>query len=167
MSDFDPKQGSPISEIADDAGNVISGVRRLRLGPGLTLTRNDNDPSAVIDVAAAASAVAQAELLGSEIPTQGSNLTDANATVTIADGAQQVLAAGTLTTNRVLTLGVTGSPITGETKTIIRRDVSAFTYTIQDDTSASLFVMPASTKFAAYFRFNGLHFTLASAVRIQ
>src|SRR5690242_13471220 len=38
-----------IFEIADDSGNVVEGVNRLRLGPGLTLGRNDNDPSAVID----------------------------------------------------------------------------------------------------------------------
>jgi hypothetical protein len=39
-----------ILEIADDAGNVIDKLNRLRLGPGLSLTRNDNDPSYVIDV---------------------------------------------------------------------------------------------------------------------
>lgn len=38
-----------IIEIADSDGNVIADVRRIRLGPGLTLTRNDGDPSAVID----------------------------------------------------------------------------------------------------------------------
>jgi hypothetical protein len=37
-------------EIADDAGNVIDDVNRLRLGPDFTLTRNPSDPSAVIAV---------------------------------------------------------------------------------------------------------------------
>lgn len=114
-----------------------------------------------------ASAVADAESLGSEIPTAGSNLSDANATITIAGGAQYVLPAATLTANRVLTLGVTGSPLTGEIISVLRRGTEAFTYTIQDDAATVLFTMPVSTRFAAYFRYNGTHFTLSSAVRIQ
>lgn len=114
-----------------------------------------------------ASAVADAESLGSEIPTQGTNLTDANATITIAGGAQYVLPAATLTANRVLTLGVTGSPLTGEIMAVLRRGTEAFTLTVQDDAATVLFTMPASTKFAAYFRFSGTHFVLSSAVRIQ
>jgi len=115
----------------------------------------------------AATAVAQAELLGSEIPTAGTNLTDANATLTIAGGAQYVLPAATLTANRVLTLGVTGSPLTSETIAILRRGTEAFSLTVQDDAATSLLVMPASTKMAAYFRYNGTHFVVASSVRIQ
>ena len=114
-----------------------------------------------------ASAVADAESLGSEIPTAGTNLTDANASINIGGGAQCVLPAATLTTNRVLTLAVTGSPLTGEIMAVLRRDTTANTYTIQDDAGTTLFVMPASTKFAAYFRFSGTHFVLSSAVRIQ
>jgi hypothetical protein len=115
----------------------------------------------------AATAVAQAELLGSEIPTAGTNLADANATIAIGGGAQYVLPAATLTANRVITLGVTGSPITGETIAILRRGTEAFSLTIQDDAATSLLVMPASTRFAGYFRYNGTHYVLASAIRTQ
>lgn len=113
------------------------------------------------------SPVVRAELLGSEIPTAGADLGDANATITIAGGAQYILPAATLTANRVITLGVTGSPITGETIAILRRGTEAFTLTVQDDAATSLLVMPASMRLAAYFRFNGTHFVLASAIRIQ
>jgi len=37
-------------EIADDAGSVVTDVNRLRLGPGLSLSHNPFDPSAVIDI---------------------------------------------------------------------------------------------------------------------
>lgn len=38
-----------IVEVADDVGNVIKGVNRLRLGPGMTMTHNPADPSIAID----------------------------------------------------------------------------------------------------------------------
>jgi hypothetical protein len=119
------------------------------------------------DLISVSSHVSQAQILGSEIPTAGADLGDANATITIAGGAQYILPAATLTANRVLTLGVTGSPITGETIAILRRGTEAFTLTVQDDAATSLLVMPASTRLAAYFRYNGTHFVLASAIRIQ
>jgi len=41
-----------ILEVADDAGAVINDVNRLRLGPGLSMSRNPSDPSIVIDTIA-------------------------------------------------------------------------------------------------------------------
>jgi hypothetical protein len=129
---------------------------------------NITDASAVgRSMLTAATAVAQAELLGSEIPTAGTNLADANATITIAGGAQYILPAATLTANRVITMGVTGSPLTGETIAIFRRGTEAFTLTIQDDAATSLFVIPASTRFTVFLRYSGSHWVLSSAVRIQ
>lgn len=113
------------------------------------------------------SAVAMAEFVGSEIPTAGSNLNDADATIAIDGGAQYVLPAATLTANRTITLGVTGSPVVGETIIILRRDATNKTLTVVDDASTNLVTMPASTKMGAYFRYNGTHYTLSGVVRIQ
>lgn len=96
----------------------------------------------------------------------GANLGNANATVTIAGGSQYTLPAGTLTANRVLTLGVTGSPVTGEMIAVVRQDAGAFTYTVQDAAAASLIVLPVSTRIAAYFKFNGTQFILSGAIRL-
>lgn len=132
----------------------------------LTFTGSAQNAAAAAFLAAT-TAVAEAELLGSEIPTAGTALTNANASITIAGGAQYVLPAATLTAGRVLTLGTGGTPLTGETLVVLRRDATAFTYTIQDDASTSLLVMPASVRMAAYFRYDGTHYVLSAAIRIQ
>ena len=143
----------------------LNGLATLATTP---TAANITDASAVgRSMLTAATAVLQAEGLGSEIPTAGTNLGDANATLTIAGGAQYILPAATLTANRVITLGVTGSPITTDTIVILRRGTEAFTLTVQDDAATLLVVMPASTRMAAYFRYNGTHFVATSSVRIQ
>lgn len=48
MADGRPSERG-IVEVADDSGNVIKGVNRLRLGPGLSASYNPADPSVVID----------------------------------------------------------------------------------------------------------------------
>lgn len=48
MADGRPSERG-IVEVADDSGNVIKGVNRLRLGPGLSASYNEADPSVVID----------------------------------------------------------------------------------------------------------------------
>lgn len=151
---------------SDQTQPPMQGVLRLS---GITATQGADGASTLLSVSGVPSgnAVALAESLGSEIPTAGANLTDANAAITITGGAQYVLPAGTLTANRVLTLNVTGAPITGEEIVVLRRDSGAFTYTINNDAATALIVLPASTRFAAYFRFDGTHFALAGAVRIQ
>lgn len=120
-----------------------------------------------IDDLTGAGKVAKAVNPGSDAPTGGSDLPDSDSTVTIAGGASYVAFNGTYSANRVLTLGVTGSPITGECIRIIRRDTEAFTLTIKDDAAATLIVLPAGVKFDAVFKFGGTHFTLLSAIRIQ
>jgi len=109
----------------------------------------------------------QANFYGSEIPTSSAPLADANATITVAAGAQYVMADGTMTANRVITLGTSGSPLTGEMIAILRRDTGAYTLTVNDDAASALVVLPASRRYAAYFRFDGTHYVLSGAIRIK
>lgn len=120
-----------------------------------------------LSLLAITSAKALAEALGSEIPTQGTNLGDADATISIAGGSLYVLPAFTLSTNRVITLSTIGSPIVGDTIAIFRRGIEASTLTVQDDAATSLLVIPAGIRMAGFFRWSGSHYTLSSAVRIQ
>ena len=177
---------NPLSQFAATTSAQLAGVLSDETGSGAAVFATS--PTLVTPVLGAASAtsltlstplaVAQggtgtttavlvAETLGSEIPTAGSNLGDTSPTLTIAGGAQYVLPGATLTANRTVTLGTGGSPITGEEIAILRRDATAFTLLVQDDASTALITLPASTRFAAYFRYSGTHWTLAGAIRIQ
>ena len=111
--------------------------------------------------------VTVAEAMGSEIPTAGSNLGDASVSINIGQGASRVMPGSTLTANRTITLATSGTPVTGELIQVCRRDSQAFTLTFIDDASTTLLVMPVSQKMAAYFRFDGTHYTLSGAIRIQ
>lgn len=99
-------------------------------------------------------------------PAQGSSLTDANATVNPASNAAScyTLPSGTLSAARTLTIGITGSPATNLVVQIIRRDLSANTYTVKDDAGTTLITLGASpaTPQGASFSFNGTHFVLLS-----
>ncbi len=110
-----------------------------------------------------------ARLLGSEIGVAGSNLTDADATLTVAGGNDYAIPPATLTANRAATMGVTGSPFDGEIISVRRRGTEAFTYTLKDDTGTAIFIMPASTKLAADCRYNATsgHFEYSGCKRIQ
>lgn len=102
-----------------------------------------------------------AAILGLDVNvTKGTNLTNANQTLTVAGGNsyQQVTA---LTASRTKTLGVTGSPTTGEIIRIIRTDGAAFTLVVVDDAATTLYTFPVSVNRAADFRYDGTHFVLA------
>lgn len=102
-------------------------------------------------------------------PTEGV-LTDASTTKNISDGAQQVLPAATLTTNRTLTLGTSGSPITDDTIVVVRLDATANTYAIANGGAGggTLFTFPASVKGMMAFKYDGTNWVKASGfVRLQ
>jgi hypothetical protein len=94
------------------------------------------------------------------VKTKSSDLTDADATVNISDGSRFILPAvllGGLTANRILTLGTSGSPMTGDTVTVERYDVTAYTYAIANGGPAggTLFTFPVSVKRRASFQYDG------------
>jgi hypothetical protein len=71
-------------------------------------------------------------LVGVHAELEGSALTDASTTVNPGSDAvsQYVLPAATLTTNRTLTIGTSGSPVTGSLVRIVRQDLTGNTYAI-------------------------------------
>ncbi len=99
-------------------------------------------------------------------PAVGSALTDADATVNPASSAisASVLPASTLTANRVLTIGVSGSPVTNQVYQVIRRDLSAHTYTVKDDAGTTLYTFGASPSGAqgVSIYYNGTHYAFLS-----
>ncbi len=101
-------------------------------------------------------------LVAPTLPKAGANLTDADATKSPASDAASVytLPAATLSANRVLTLGVAGSPVTDAVVQVIRRDLTAHTYTVKDDAATSLIVFasgPASPQGATFY-YDGTHY---------
>lgn len=96
------------------------------------------------------------------------NLTDANLSRSISDGARFVLPNATLTAARTLTLAATGSPILGETIYVERYDTTANIYTVVDAVSAlTIFVFPVTIRRSASFRWNGTNWTnTESSIRL-
>lgn len=93
----------------------------------------------------------------------GDDLTDADATIYVGGKFDRVLPASTLTVNRTLTLGTTNAAA-GDKLTIVRRDVEAYTYQIDNGGAGggTLCTMPVSTAYWATFRFDGTDWSVWS-----
>jgi len=113
----------------------------------------------------AASAKAQAALWNAYLPVHGT-IGDADTTVNVSTASQYTMA--TVTANRVVTFGVSGSPVSGVE--VMRVDVtrtSAFAVTFKDDAATTLAVCPASVPCSVVVKHDGTHFANPSLVRIQ
>lgn len=108
---------------------------------------------------------------GCDLPNPGANLPDTDTTVNPASDSASIyrLLADTLTNNRTLTLGVAGSPVTNSIVQIIRHDLTANTYTVNDDAATPLFTFPASptTPQAATFFFDGTHYVFLNFFYVE
>ncbi len=115
----------------------------------------------------AASAKAQAALWSATLPVQGTNIPDADTTINVSGGSQYTIP--TVTANRVVTFGVSGTPVSGAE--VMRANVtrtSAITVTFKDDAGTTLVVCPASVACAVVVKHDGTaHFANPSLVRIQ
>jgi len=91
----------------------------------------------------------------------GTALTDADATITVADGQRRVLSDGTLTDNRSVTLGTSGA-VLGDTIDIARIDTEAFTLAIINGGAGAgtLLTFPVGAMLYAKFRFDGTNWEL-------
>lgn len=91
----------------------------------------------------------------------GPALTDAAATITVAQGKWRTLPAATLTAGRILTLGTTGA-VAGDQIEITRLDATANTYTIVDGGSGTptIFTMAASKLGYVRAQFDGAHWVV-------
>lgn len=108
---------------------------------------------------------------GCDMPNPGANLPNSNTTVNPAVDSASIyrLPADTLTANRVLTLGVGGSPVTNSIVQITRHDLTAHTYEVRDDAATSLFTFPVSptTPQAATFFFDGTHYVFLNFFYVE
>ena len=86
----------------------------------------------------------------------GDDLTDADATIYVTGNFRRELPAATLGDNRTLTLGTTNAAA-GDELTIVRRDVGAYTYQIDNGGAGggTLCTLPVSTAYWADFHFDG------------
>jgi hypothetical protein len=81
---------------------------------------------------------------------RGADLADGNATIQVGDGGWRVLPVDTLTGNSVLTLGNTGATSQRHLR-IERRDATAFTYRINNNSGTELLTMAVSLPWYADF----------------
>ncbi len=104
-------------------------------------------------------------------PTLGSNLTDADATVSPASDevSEYVLPAATLSANRILTLGIAGTPDFKFVVRIIRADLTNKTYTVKNDAGTTLYTFTASPTGAvgASFYYDGSHYAFLSTYEVS
>lgn len=116
--------------------------------------------NALVDVATAAAADITALQNGGGKPAAVA-LTDANATITVAQGTWRVAAAALLTANRTVTLSTTGA-VAGDQIQITRLDVGAFTLAIVNGGvgAGTLYTMAVSALGCATVQFNGTNWQL-------
>jgi len=95
---------------------------------------------------------------------RGADLTDADATLLIGDGAWRVLPASTLSANRTKTLG-TANAKPGDRITITRLDVGAFTVPVVNGGLGGgvLTTLPVSAKSFAVLQFSGADWALRAS----
>lgn len=100
-------------------------------------------------------------------PVQGTDLTDADATINVSQGNNRILRAA-LTANRTITLGTTGSPETGEIISIGRFSTTAHTVAIVNGGAGAgtLYTFPVSVKRVADFRYDGTNWVFVGVKRL-
>lgn len=93
----------------------------------------------------------------------GANLTDANATVQVSEGAHRRLPAATLSANRTITLGTTNAKA-GDQIEFMRLDLTAFTLAFVNGGAGAgtLLTLPVSKLGCARFQFDGTNWFLRS-----
>lgn len=95
----------------------------------------------------------------------GTNLTDADQTLLVADGSRRVLPGSTLSATRAKTLSATAT--TGDVLVIERYDTTANTMTVVDAASAAtLYTFPVSEKRSASFKFDGTNWAFQGSMRL-
>jgi len=147
----DADEGKPAYAVTDQDFSLDSlGGTRPCIG---LVEQVDSPTQARVAVGPVAVAVALSRLIASPVG-PGADLTNADATITIAQGGWRVLSAATLTANRAVTLSPTGARA-GDEVLITRLDATAFTFTIVNGGAGggNVVVLPVSqTGFCrAYF----------------
>lgn len=99
--------------------------------------------------------------LSSKAAPAGTDLTDAPATITVAQGSWRKMPAATLSATRAFTLGTTGA-VAGDQIEITRLDTTANTMTVVNGGvgAGTLFTFPVSKIGSARFQFDGTNWAL-------
>lgn len=97
-------------------------------------------------------------------PQRGADLTDANATIAVADGLERRIPAGTLGDNRTLTIDDAGAA-EGDVWTLTRLDVGAYTIALVNGGVAggTIATLPVSARAFADLTFDGTNWALLRA----
>ncbi len=131
-----------------EAAQVGAGAADWSTTPVLSTSITDSTSSGRAMITAA-SIAAQAKLLGGVILTQGTNLTNADATIDVTQGASRLLPAGTLSGLHTLTLGNTSATDKQVLQVIVESQGS--NYLINDSAATLLLSVASSTKVIASF----------------
>ena len=101
------------------------------------------------------------------LPIKGAALTNANVTIDPQGNYLRVLPAATLTAHRVATMGLTNA-LNGDAITVVRLDVGAFTYTINNGGPAAgtLVTLPVSVQSFADLYFDGTNWIKVRAAQM-
>lgn len=129
-----------------------------------TTTANDGDafPTCIDPYTATGGGGLPGRWLRVATDRKGANLTTGAATISITGGSWRFLPVSTLLANSVLTLQ-TADAVAGDTLTITRLDVEAYTYAIADEVAGTITTLPASERWFADFEFDGTNWLLKRA----
>lgn len=100
------------------------------------------------------------------VKTRATDLTDANATLAIADGNRAILPAATLTAARQGQFSLVGAT-DKEVYTVERYDTTANTYAIKNSLGVTIYTFPVSQRRMASFQLTGGEWALVSHVQIN
>lgn len=130
----------------------------------LTAPYNDRTMKALGDLVKTALTAAKADIVlleDNDRGTKGADLTDAPATITVAQGKWRVLPAATLSATRAFTLSTTGA-VAGDQITITRLDATANTITVVNGGAGAgtLATLPVSTTGFVKCQFDGTNWAL-------
>ncbi len=145
-------------------GSLVQQQDTVYLQPGLTAANGEGGTQLTV-AGSAADAKALAVTLGTTIPVLGTPIPDADTAISVAGGSHYTMASASA--SRIITIGNTGSPLTGEAVIIDINRTSAFAIVIKDNAGTTLLTVPASVKMTVSAAFDGANFASARACRIQ
>jgi hypothetical protein len=130
----------------------------------LTAPYNDRTMKALGDLVLTALTAAKADIVlleDNSRAVKGADLTDAPATITVAQGKWRVMPAATLSVTRAFTLSTTGA-VAGDQITITRLDLGAFTMTVVNGGAGAgtLATLPVSKVNYVVCQFDGTNWAL-------
>lgn len=156
-----------LASTAHGKGASTIGVEAGATNVELKLASLTTAASAASSAAAAAQSTADAALVAATPSLTSHTLTDADASITAAQGSEHKLGAATLTADRTITIDPTGMD-TDEVLRIVRTDVTAHQLIVVNGGpgAGTLYTFPVSVKKIAAFKFDGTDVVLSGVARL-